>query len=96
MENNDIIQRLLQEDSHSDKKSENKITNNQSYNSEGIPMSKIRVVTAKYKVLIIILAIILCVIWIVELPKIKGSYNSKKDNLNNLEMQLSNINIQIK
>lgn len=96
MENNDIIQRLLQEDPHSDKKSENKITNNQSYNSEGIPMSKIRVVTAKYKVLIMILAIILCIIWIVELPKIKGSYNSKKDNLNNLEMQLSNINIQIK
>jgi hypothetical protein len=58
MENNEIMQRLLQEDSHSEKKSENYVVNQQ-YNSDGIPMSKIRVVTAKYKVLIVILLIII-------------------------------------
>ena len=57
MENNEIMQRLLQEDPHSEKKSENYVVN-QHYNADGIPMSKIRVVTAKYKVLIVILKLL--------------------------------------
>ena len=40
MENNEIMQRLLQEDPHSEKKSENYVVNQQ-YNSDGIPMSKL-------------------------------------------------------
>lgn len=96
MENNEIMQRLLQEDSHSEKKSENNVVKGQQYNSEGIPMSKIRVVTAKYKVLIIILLIIIGILWLIRIPELKNIYNSKKDTLNDLKSQLSAINIQIK
>ena len=96
MENNEIMQRLLQEDSHSDKKSENKIIANQSYNSEGIPMSKIRVVTAKYKVLIVILLIIIGILWLIRIPELKNAYNAKQSTYNDLETQLSSINIKIK
>ena len=95
MENNEIMQRLLQEDSHSEKKSENYVVNQQ-YNSDGIPMSKIRVVTAKYKVLIVILLIIIGILWLIRIPELKSIYNSKKDTLNDLKSQLSSINIQIK
>lgn len=94
MENNEIMQRLLQEDSHSDKKSENKVI--QTYNSSEIPMSKIRVVTAKYKVLIIVLLIIIGVFWLVRIPEISGSYDIAKEKNENLKAQLSSINIQIK
>ena len=93
MENNEIMQRLLQEDSHSDSKSGNK--NTQSY-SEGIPMSKIRVVTAKYKVLIVILLIIIVILWLIEIPKAKGDHDSKNEKYNELQSKLSAINIKIK
>ena len=94
MENNEIMQRLLQEDPHSDKKSDNKIT--QTYNSGEIPMSKIRVVTAKYKLFIVILLIIIVIFWIIKIPKSNRDYDSTKNRYQELQTQLSSINIQIK
>lgn len=95
MENNEIMQRLLQEDSHSDKKSENK-ANNQFYSADSIPMSKIRVVTAKYKVLIAILLLIIGIFWLIEIPDMQNSHDSKENTYNDLETKLSAINIKIK
>ena len=94
MENNEIMQRLLQEDPHSDKKSDNKVS--QTYSSSEIPMSKIRVVTAKYKLLIVVLLIIIVIFWIVEIPELNKAYDSAKIRHQELQGQLSSINIQIK
>lgn len=94
MENNEIMQRLLQEDSHSDNKSENKIA--QSYNSSELPMSKIRVVTAKYKLFTVLLIIVICVLWFVKIPQLKSSYDDKQNKYQEAQSQLSAVNIQIK
>ncbi len=94
MENNEIMQRLLQEDSHSDNKSENKIAQN--YNSNELPISKIRVVTAKYKLFTVLLIIVICVLWFVKIPQLKSSYDDKQNKYQEAQSQLSSVNIQIK
>ena len=86
MENNEIMKRLM-EDNHtstSDKK-EKSIDLNKEENSS---VSRIRVVTAKFKVYMVILAIFICYFWFSIIPNANNNYDSSKSAYENIKWQL--------
>ena len=92
MENNEIMKRLLDDGDHTE--SSQKST--WSRNKNDIAISRIRVVTAKYKVYIVLLLIFICILLFEYIPNIKRSYNSKKDSYDQVQSQLRSVQDEIK
>ena len=95
MENNEIMKRLLDDNNHNE--SQQRATWARSKNKdEDLPISKIRVVTAKYKVYIVLVLIFICVLLFEYIPDIKKSYNWKKDSYSQVQAQLRSVEDEIK
>lgn len=93
MENKEIMDRLLQED-----KPISNIKDDVSLAREnwGSSISKIRRVTAKYKLYIIILVILICCFLFFWLPDIKDKLKSSKSNYDTISQQITNLERDIK
>jgi hypothetical protein len=59
-------------------------------------MSRIRVVTAKYKVYIVLLLIFICVMLFDYIPDIKNSYNAKQNTYDQVNSQLVSLRNDIR
>ena len=88
MENNEIMQRLLQDDKQQNSNTKNEIPVVRSNGDKEIPMSRIRVVTAKYKVYIILLVIFICLLLLIYIPNAKDSLNSIRSSYQQANSQL--------
>jgi hypothetical protein len=78
MENNEIMEKLMQSDIHSDTNKDNRSSTKEAKNEHKIVLSDIRVVTAKYKVRIVILLILCCILCLNWIPKANDLYDSNK------------------
>ena len=96
MENNDIMKRLLQDDVHSEQTKKSSWGSNKAQKEEELHISRIRVVTAKYKVYIVLLLIFICVLLFDSIPSIKDSYNANKNAYNQVNSQLAVVRNDIK
>ena len=90
MENNEIMERLLQDDK--DTKSSWKHSPSKSYSNWEIQTSRIRVVTAKFKVYIVLLILLLAILWVNYIPREDNkldansvAYDQANDQLRNIE-----------
>jgi len=93
MENNEIMEKLMQDDIHSEIKNNTSPSNKSS--KDGTALSNIRIVTAKYKVLIVILLIIICVFAFILIPRITDTYNNTKSVYDAETAKLNEINREI-
>ncbi len=94
MENNDIMKRLLQDNGQEQAKKS--VSTSKSQKDEEMHISRIRVVTAKYKVYIVLLLIFICMLLLEWIPDIKDSYNSKQNAFNQVNSQLAWIRSDIR
>jgi cell division protein FtsL len=88
MENNEIMQRLLQDDKQSS--SDKKVTEKQS-NEKDVSISRIRIVTAKYKVYIVLLLIFIAALLFKFIPNASDAYDTSKDAYAQAKTQLTNV-----
>ena len=95
MENNEIMKRLLDDNNHNESQ-QRAIWARSKNKDEDLPISKIRVVTAKYKVYIVLVLIFICVLLFEYIPDIKKSYNWKKDSYSQVQAQLRSVEDEIK
>lgn len=96
MENKEIMERLLESDVKSqwDKKVEDSSVK---FNKDDdLPISRIRIVTAKYKVYIVLLLIFICLFLLEYIPSIKNSYTATKNAYQQANSDLIGIQYQIK
>lgn len=96
MENNEIMKRLLQDDVHGEQAKKSTWVASKSQKEEETHISRIRVVTAKYKVYIVLLLIFICVMLFNYIPDIKNSYNAKQNTYNQVNSQLASIRTDIR
>ena len=94
MENNEIMERLLQDDKQTQTAVKGESTRSQK--NEDIQVSKIRIISAKYKVYIILMLIFIAILW-VNIPKVQQSlkwesaaYDQAKSQLRNIELDIEN------
>ena len=95
MENKEIMERLLDSDikSQGDKKVDDASVK---FNKDDeLPISRIRIVTAKYKVYIVLLLIFICLFLLEYIPNIKNSYNATKNAYQQANSDLIGIQYQI-
>lgn len=95
MENNEIMKRLLDDNNHNESQQRATWARGKS-KGEDLPISKIRVVTAKYKVYIVLVLIFICILLFEYIPDIKKSYNWKKDSYQQVQTQLKSVEDEIK
>jgi hypothetical protein len=88
MENNEIMQRLLQDDKTSN--SDRKVTEKQG-NDKDASISRIRIVTAKYKVYIVLLLIFIAALIFKFIPNANTDYNTSKDTYSQTKVQLNDV-----
>lgn len=96
MENNEIMKRLLQDDVHDEQAKKSVATASKSQKGDEVHMSRIRVVTAKYKVYIVLLLIFICALLLNYIPDIKQSYESKQNTYNQVNSQLTSVRNDIR
>ena len=96
MENNEIMKRLLQDDVHNEQAKKSVATQTKSQKGDDIHMSRIRVVTAKYKVYIVLLLIFICMLLLNYIPDIRKSYESKQGTYNQVNSKLAAIRNDIR
>ena len=96
MENNEIMKRLLQEDVHDEQTKKSVTTTSKSQKWDDVHMSRIRVVTAKYKVYIVLLLIFIALLLLDYIPNIKQSYESKQSTYNQVNSQLTSVRNDIR
>ena len=94
MENKEIMEKLLDND-HSKAKSDSQILSDVK-SWDNLPISKIRVITAKYKVYLVLLLIFICALLIEYIPNMKDRYNSRESSYNQVKSQLVLVEDQIK
>jgi len=95
MENNEIMQRLLQDDKSKSNISDETLVKKTNGDKE-IPMSRIRIVTAKYKVYIILLVIFICLLLLIYIPNAKDSLNSIRSSYQQANSQLNSLKNDIR
>ena len=95
MENNDIMKRLLQDDGH-EEQAKKSVSASKSQKDEEMHISRIRVVTAKYKVYIVLLLIFICMLLLEWIPSMKDAYNAKQSALNQVNSQLAWIRSEVR
>ena len=95
MENNEIMQRLLQDDKSSKAAAKEWAATAKANRDWDLPISRIRVVTAKYKVYIVLLLIFICALILIYIPKeqdsnkiIQGVYDGVKTQLDNVKRDI--------
>ena len=93
MENNEIMNRLLQDDKQTNSAVKEKTKR---YGSGEIQASRIRVVTAKFKVYIVLLLLLLAVLWLNYIPNKSRALDSSSQAYDQAKTQLSNIERDIK
>ena len=96
MENNEIMERLLQDDVHSTSNQKGTWTTSKSKDEDENSMSRIRVITAKYRVYIVLLLIFICILVFEAIPNMKNRYNSRESSYQQINSELSSIQTQIK
>lgn len=96
MENNEIMKRLLEDDVHEEQAKKSSSISNKSQKGDDVHMSRIRVVTAKYKVYIVLLLIFICILLFDYIPDIKNSYEAKQNTYNQVNTQLAWIRADIR
>ena len=96
MENNDIMKRLLQDDVHEEQTKKSIWASTKSQKEEETHISRIRVVTAKYKVYIVLLLILICVMLLDYIPDIKNAYNAQQGAYDQANSQLVSIRDDIR
>ena len=96
MENNEIMERLLQDDNHSEASQKNSWATSKSKNEDENSMSRIRVVTAKYRVYIVLLLIFICIFVFEAIPNMKNKYNSRESSYQQVNSELSSLQNGIK
>ena len=96
MENNEIMQRLLQDDKPSSSSRNSWVTEKQG-NDKDTSISRIRIVTAKYKVYIVLLLIFIAALIFKFIPNANTDYNTSKETYSQAEVQLNDVekNIEI-
>jgi hypothetical protein len=94
MENNEIMKRLLQDDSHTE--TSKKSTSTKSQKEDDLHLSRIRVVTAKYKVYIVLLFIFIFILLFKSIPSIKSLYEAKQNAYNQANSQLVAVRTNIR
>ena len=95
MENNEIMQRLLQDDKQKSNTNDESLVKQSRGNNE-VPMSRIRVVTAKYKVYIVLLVFFICLLLLVFIPNADDSFESSKLTYQQTNNQLTSLENDIK
>lgn len=94
MENKEIMERLLQNDKPS-KASEKAEWANVKANDRDVSISRIRVVTAKYKVYIVLLLIFIALFSLNYIPSATNSYDSSQSAYKQVNTELSNLQLLI-
>ena len=94
MENNEIMKRLMEDDNNL--KSQQKSTNAKEGKKENeTSLSRIRVVTAKYKVLTVLFLIFVCIFIFNLIPNIQSKYNNSKTSYDSETLKLKEIKSEI-
>ncbi len=96
MENNEIMKRLLQDDVHDEQAKKSITASSKSQKWDDVHMSRIRVVTAKYKVYIVLLLIFICLLLMDYIPNTRQSYESKQSTYNQVNSQLTAVRNDIR
>lgn len=94
MENNEILERLLQDDKQSTVKEEVAVAKQRA--KEDMQISRIRVVTAKYKVYIVLLLIFICILLITYIPKENDAMKSNKASFDQVNSRVDSLNRDIR
>lgn len=94
MENKEIMDKLL-ENSHSVDQSNNQASAD-SKSKEDVALSRIRVITAKYKVYLVLLLIFICLLLLEYIPNMQDRYNSRQSSFNQVNSQLVSLESQIR
>ena len=94
MENNGILERLLQDDKQSTVKEEVAAAKQRA--KEDMQISRIRVVTAKYKVYIVLLLIFICILLVNYIPRENDAMKSNKASFDQVNSKLNNLERDIK
>ena len=94
MENNEIMERLLQDDKASGNTVKDELTKQKS-NGE-VSISRVRIVTAKYKVYIVLLIIFICAFFISWIPNINKKLDNSRSTYNQLTTRLSSLKNDIR
>lgn len=95
MENNEIMKRLMQEDNHAGASKKVDSATSKQNKWDELPISRIRVVTAKYKVFIVLLLIFACIMLLEVIPNTKDSYKSSQSKYDQAKSQLVSIQREI-
>ena len=95
MENNEIMQRLLQDDKPSTNPDEKSWVAEKHSNNKDAQISRIRVVTAKYKVYIVLVLIVIAALLFKYIPDASDAYDASLVNYGNVNSRLSNLEINI-
>ena len=91
MENKEIMEKLL-DNNHSSTPAQ---VSNDSKKKDEASISRIRVITAKYKVYLVLLLIFICVLVLEYIPNMKDKYNSTQSSYNQVQSQLNVVRGQI-
>ena len=90
MENNEILERLLQDDKQPSSVKEEVAVSKQRA-KEDMQISRIRVVTAKYKVYIVLLLIFICILLITYIPKENDAMKSNRSSFDQVNSRLDRL-----
>lgn len=86
MENKELMEKLL-DNNHSANKSDNKVSSDSKKRNED-SISRIRVVTAKYKVYLVLLLIFIAILVFNYIPDMKAKYSSREASYDQVKSQL--------
>lgn len=88
MENNEILERLLQDDKQAQTTVKDDTT---AKKSQEVQISKIRIVSAKYKVYIVVLAILVCFLVLIYIPKENTKLESNNSAFDQVNSKLTSL-----
>lgn len=89
------MKRLLDDNVHGDNAAKVTWTRTKAKEDDS-QVARIRVVTAKYKVYIVLFLIFICILLLKYIPDINKSYKSNKDSFNQVQTQLKSVQDEIK
>lgn len=95
MENSEIMKRLMQDSNPSDSQQKSNSNAKGSEKTNELALSRIRVVTAKYKVLSILLLIFICILGFDLIPNAQSWYDDSVESYNKEDAKLVEINKKV-
>lgn len=95
MENNEILERLLQDDKQNTSAVKEDVATSKSQSWE-LQVSKIRIISAKYKVYIILLLIFICLLALVYIPNESKVLKSRSESYDQVNSKLTRLKGDIK